>query len=165
MFQNTALHFLSNSEKMLKGINNNTSPFSMENLLSREKLSPESLDLNERTSEDHNRISLEAFKMSHERQRLLQEKKSATIPLEITRADGESDRLTPNEKNDLFSKFNNCFKSRICSNCGRFDCNLFQCRMNENVVIKDQKPVLKFSVSAILGNEHQQPKHVQAGKW
>lgn len=169
MFHNTALHFLNNPEKMLKSLNNNTSAFSMENLLSREKLSPENLEIiNDRNSADEiERSSLENFKLTHENLRLTaqHEKKVSLSPTENTRSESDVDRLSPSsqgDRNDLFLRFNNCFKNRICSSCGRLDCNFFQCRMNDNV-IKDNKPVLKFSVSAILGTEHQ-PKHIQTGK-
>ncbi|GJQ85889.1 hypothetical protein Trydic_g21745 [Trypoxylus dichotomus] len=163
MFHNTALHLLNNPEKMLKSLNNNTSAFSMENLLSREKLSPENLEIIDRNSEDIERSSLENFRLTQS------EKKQSLSPSETTRSEGENDRLSPAlspEKNDVFLRFNNCFKnSGICSSCGRLDCNFFQCRMNDTAVstVKDNKPVLKFSVSAILGTENQ-PKHIQNGK-
>lgn len=151
---------------MLKGLNNNTSAFSMENLLSREKLSPSNLD----NSDETDRSSLENFKLSHDHLKFGQhEKKPSLSPSDNARIDPDNDRLSPvltGDKNDLFLRFNNCFnKNAICSSCGRFDCNFFQCRMGESVVstVKDSKPVLKFSVSAILGTENQ-PKHIQNGK-
>lgn len=171
--QNTALHFLQNTEKMLKSLNNNTSPFSMENLLSREKLSPENLELNLDKSDGSD------SKYSHET-------KLSLSPIENVQENSDNERLSPppnttttitttanslnviNDKNDnVFFKFNNCFKNRICSNCGRLDCNYIQCRIqSDNCVVKDNKPVLKFSVSAILGNteHHQQSRNVQNGK-
>lgn len=160
--QNTALHFLQNTEKMLKSLNNNTSPFSMENLLSREKLSPENLELNLDKSDCGD------SKYSHET-------KLSLSPTENVQENSDNERLSPppnnnttsNDKNDnVFFKFNNCFKNRVCSNCGRLDCNFIQCRIqSDNCVVKDNKPVLKFSVSAILGNEHhQQNRNVQNGK-
>ncbi|KAK9753877.1 hypothetical protein QE152_g1552 [Popillia japonica] len=158
MFHNTTLHLLNNPEKMLRSLNNNTSAFSMENLLSREKLSPENLEIIDRNAEDIDRSSLENFRLNQS------DKKPSSSPSETTRSEGENDRLSPvisPEKNDLFLRFNNCFKnSGICSSCGRLDCNFFQCRMNDVNVVKDNKPVLKFSVSAILGTENQ-PKHIQ----
>lgn len=162
MFHNTTLHLLNNPEKMLRSLNNNTSAFSMENLLSREKLSPENLEIIDRNAEDIDRSSLENFRLNQS------DKKPSSSPSETTRSEGENDRLSPvisPEKNDLFLRFNNCFKnSGICSSCGRLDCNFFQCRMNDVNVVKDNKPVLKFSVSAILGTENQ-PKHIQNGKF
>lgn len=153
MFQNTALHFLQSTEKMLKSLNNNnTSPFSMENLLSREKLSPGNLEINLEKSEGNE------GKYSHE-------SKLSLSPTENTH-ESDNERLSPSEKNDVFLKFNNCFKNRICSNCGRLDCNFLQCRMQSDSCVKDSKPVLKFSVSAILGNEHhQQNRSIQNGKY
>lgn len=64
-----------------------------------------------------------------------------------------------------------CLKNRVCSSCGRVDCNnVLQC-CNSRVaggdgggIIKDSKPVLKFSVSAILGNEQPTSRNVQSGK-
>lgn len=63
-----------------------------------------------------------------------------------------------------------CLKNRVCSSCGRVDCNVLQC-CNSRVVggdgggiIKDSKPVLKFSVSAILGNEQPTSRNIQSGK-
>lgn len=73
-----------------------------------------------------------------------------------------------------------CLKNtRVCSNCGRMDCNNFLqcCNSNRMVmgsdgisgggsIIKDSKPVLKFSVSAILGNEQPTSRNViQNGKY
>ncbi|XP_008190706.2 homeobox protein DBX1 [Tribolium castaneum] len=78
---------------------------------------------------------------------------STPEPLEEDRK-SESERLTP-EKSDVFLRL----KNRICSNCGRLECNFFQCRITSD--IKDTKPVLKFSVSAILGDEHQQQRNNQ----
>lgn len=162
MFQNTTLHFFSNTEKMLKSINNNTSSFSMDNLLSREKLSPEI----DRSSDDDRQQLLESIRNSRQNFKFHQDAKLSASPTDNTRSEGESDRLTPTDKNEVFLRFNNCLKNRMCSNCGRFDCNYFQCRVQgENLTIKDTKPVLKFSVSAILGNDHQQQKtSIQNGK-
>lgn len=66
-----------------------------------------------------------------------------------------------------------CLKNRLCSNCGRMDCNNFlQCcnsRMTggggDGGILKDNKPVLKFSVSAILGNEQPTSRNVQNGEY
>lgn len=77
--------------------------------------------------------------------------------------EADNDRLSPMEKSDVLLRFNGCFKNRICSNCGRLDCNYLHCRMTSDSMIKDNKPVLKFSVSAILGNE-QPSRTVQNGK-
>lgn len=163
MFHNTALHFINNPEKMLKSFNNNnTSAFSMENLLSREKLSPENLEIER---EDSERNPMEKFPIQHD-------KKLSLSPSDNTRiSESENDRLSPAspaEKNDIFLRFNNCFKNAICSSCGRLECNFFQCRMSDggginSSVVKDNKPVLKFSVSAILGTENP-TKHIQNGK-
>lgn len=150
------LHLLQNTEKMLKSLNNNNaSPFSMENLLSREKLSPENLEILDKSDGSDS-------KYSHETKLSL----SPTENVQENISDNE--RLSPNtnDKNDVFFKFNNCFKNRLCSNCGRLDCNYLQCRIqSDNCIVKDNKPVLKFSVSAILGNEHQQNRNVQNGKF
>lgn len=147
MFHN-ALHFINTSEKMLKSLNNNTSPFSMENLLSREKLSPQTSELSEDTESN--------FKFPAD-----ERKPIGAEDADLPRLDVENDRLSPNDRNEMLARFNDCLKGRICSSCGRLDCNTFQCRM---VVEKDTKPVLKFSVSAILGTENQQSKHVPSGK-
>lgn len=123
-------------QKMLKGLNNNNaSPFSMENLLSRGKLSPENLDINDEDQEDNYKNKTEI------------NNKNCLSPSET-----ENDRLSPVERADLYFRFNG-FKNRICSNCGRMDCNFLHCRMNSGEIVKDNKPVLKFSVSAILGDE------------
>lgn len=143
MYQST-LHFLNtHREKMLKSINQQNS-FSMENLLSNGKISPENLD----TSKDS------------------EEYKASPQP----KIEDDDDRLSPMssgslqaEKNDVFLRFNSCLRSRICSNCGRLDCNFIHCRLSEG--IKDTKPVLKFSVSAILGDDKlQQRNHNINGK-
>lgn len=164
MFHNTTFHFLNSTEKMLKSLNNNTSPFSMENLLSREKLSPENLEVDR--SPESERSPLETYRNAKPVFKYCHEPKLSSSPTENTRSESESDRLSPSEKNEVFLRFNSCLKNRICSNCGRLDCNFLQCRMQgENLTLKDNKPVLKFSVSAILGNEHQQEsKNVQNGK-
>lgn len=125
---------------MLKSINNNQSPFSMDNLLSSAGISPEDKEEN--------------FKLH---QHMLKRSPSPTVQQE--KMDEEDDRLSPalsNEKTDMFLKFNNCLRSRMCSNCGRIDCNFLQCRLSDS--IKDTKPVLKFSVSAILGDEKLQQR-------
>lgn len=155
MFQNT-LHLINHREKMLKSFNNN-SPFSMENLLSTGKISPENLEINisDKSQEDEHGLKYS------------QDLKSSLSPAETTRSESENDRLSPNsEKNELFLRFNNCFKNRICSNCGRLECNFLQCRISSDSLIKDTKPILKFSVSAILGDEHhqQQRNSQQNGK-
>lgn len=68
-----------------------------------------------------------------------------------------------------------CLKNsnRVCSNCGRLDCNnVLQCCNSRGGggeggvgIIKDSKPVLKFSVSAILGNEQPTSRSVQSGEY
>lgn len=77
------------------------------------------------------------------------------------RSHSEAERLSPSQheaRNDVFFGFSGCFKNRICSNCGQIDCNLLHCRMqsvnSEINSVKDNKPLLKFSVSAILGTEN-----------
>ncbi|XP_017777667.1 PREDICTED: homeobox protein DBX1 [Nicrophorus vespilloides] len=163
MFQNTALHFLAHPEKMLKSlnhhhhhhhhhnnnsssiINNNASPFSMESLLSsREKLSPE---IGEKESDGE-------FKKSDNNS----ESDRTSPDRQIASSAGlqQQQQLMASSKDDVLARFNSCFKNRICSNCGRLDCNLIQCRLGTENIIKDTKPVLKFSVSAILGNEYHQ---------
>ncbi|XP_056637655.1 homeobox protein DBX1 [Diorhabda sublineata] len=138
MYQSTLQFLTSHREKMLKSINNNQNSFSMENLLSNGKLSPENLE----TSKDS-----EEFKNSHQ-----------------NKIEDDDDRLSPissgslqAEKNDVFLRFNSCLRNRLCSNCGRLDCNFIQCRLSEGV--KDSKPVLKFSVSAILGDDKTQQRN------
>lgn len=150
---------MAHREKMLKSFNNNTSAFSMENLLSHGKISPENLEINiEKPEEDHQ-------KFNHHHPEL----KSSLSPAETSRSEGENDRLSPVvDKSDIFLRFP-CFKNRVCSNCGRLECNFFQCRISSSD-IKDTKPVLKFSVSAILGDEHHRQQqrnnhhHQQNGK-
>lgn len=138
----SALQFVnSHREKMLKSINNNQSSFSMENLLSGAGMSPEEKE--------------ETFKLH---QHML--KRSPSPIAQPEKIDEEDDRLSPalsNDKNDMFLRFNNCLRSRMCSNCGRIDCNFLQCRVSDS--IKDTKPVLKFSVSAILGDEKLQQRN------
>lgn len=76
---------------------------------------------------------------------------------------------TDDESGDVLVR---CLKNRVCSNCGRVDCNNFLQCCNSRVaggdsgggIIKDSKPVLKFSVSAILGNEQPTSRNVQNGK-
>ncbi|KAF5301063.1 hypothetical protein FQA39_LY10882 [Lamprigera yunnana] len=131
---------LMSPERMLKSLNNSSS-FAMENLLAKMqhqphgKILPENLIINingkneEKSNEDNSKSSLS--------------------PNDASRCEGESDRLSPIDKNDYLS----CLKNRICSHCGRLDCNFLQCRMHSDNMIKDTKPVLKFSVSAILGND------------
>ncbi|XP_074041829.1 homeobox protein Dbx [Leptinotarsa decemlineata] len=151
MFQNT-LHFVNtHREKMLKGLNNNQSPFSMESLLSSGKMSPENLDL-----KDSKEDSEESYKSPH----LIKRSPSPSNG----KMEDDDDRLSPMssgsipvDRNDVFLRFNNCLRSRMCSNCGRLDCNFLHCRLSES--IKDSKPVLKFSVSAILGDEKLQQRN------
>nr|CAH7756232.1 unnamed protein product [Callosobruchus chinensis] len=126
---------------MLRSINNNQSPFSMDNLLSTGKISPENLDL--KRDEDLHHII-----------------KRSPSPVANARQEEEEDRLSPalaNDRNEMFLRFNSCLRNRICSNCGRLDCNFIHCRFGDS--IKDSKPVLKFSVSAILGDEKIQPRN------
>ncbi|XP_050316297.1 homeobox protein DBX1 [Anthonomus grandis grandis] len=148
MFQNT-MQFVTHRTKMLKSLNNNQNPFSMENLLSNGKISPISPEMDlecdptrpeDLTEQDYKRNSYSP----------------SSTKLEDDLSDHLEERMSPNERsnqNDFFSRFN-CIRSRICSNCGRLDCNFLQCRLtSESMIIKDSKPVLKFSVSAILGDE------------
>lgn len=140
MYQNgSALQFLHGTEKMLKSLSshNNASPFSMESLLAREKLSPDNLEKSEE-----------------------QELRRMSGP----ESDGEAEsgpqtvQQAAATATDVLLKLNSCFKSRICSGCGRLDCGYLQCRVQSDAhgYAKDSKPVLKFSVSAILGTEHHQ---------
>ncbi|KAL3271983.1 hypothetical protein HHI36_022452 [Cryptolaemus montrouzieri] len=105
---------------MLKSLNN-TSPFSMENLLSNGKISPENLD---EKNEDSERNSEESYKLSETLGYPIK-----CVSPEANRSEGESERCSPNEKNDVFL------------------------RLSSDELIKDNKPVLKFSVSAILGDD------------
>ncbi|CAH0549635.1 unnamed protein product [Brassicogethes aeneus] len=154
------LQFLHQREKMLKSINNNaTNAFSMESLLSSGKISPENLEIITDKTADNLEDGMED---SFEAKR---DVKTSMSPNENTRSENENDRLSPG-KNDVFLPFNNCFKDRICSNCGRYNCNFFSCRFSDSAhLIKESKPVLKFSVSAILGNEKkEQRSNSQTGK-
>lgn len=157
MYQNT-LQFFHHQERMLKSLNS-TSSFSMENLLSKMqqpngKLSPENLVINiNGKSSDETRTS-----------EIQDNSKSSLSPCEVNRGEIDNDRLSPIDKNETYINFNNCFKNRICSHCGRLDCNFLQCRMHsDNSIIKDSKPVLKFSVSAILGNDEPE-RNIRHGK-
>lgn len=160
MYQNT-LQFFHHQERMLKSLNNSSS-FSMENLLAKMqpngKISPENLviNINGKNGEETERNAEEHMRMIQENS------KSSLSPCEPNRGDVESDRLSPLEKTDYLN-FNNCLKNRICSHCGRLDCNFLQCRMHSENVIKDNKPVLKFSVSAILGNDEPE-RNIRSGK-
>ncbi|XP_060533731.1 H2.0-like homeobox protein [Cylas formicarius] len=144
MFQNT-FHFMTHRGKMLKTLNNNQNPFSMDNLLAGGKMSPEhlELDLGDQAKEDlvedgSKRDGYSPESPAHDEDGL----------------EDQLDRLSPAEKsNEFLNRFNTCLRNRICSNCGRLDCNFFQCRFGSDGLIKDNKPVLKFSVSAILGDE------------
>ncbi|KAG5881784.1 hypothetical protein JTB14_002959 [Gonioctena quinquepunctata] len=128
----------------------------MESLLSSGKISPENLDI-KGSKED----SEENYKLPH----LIKRSPSPSNG----KIEDDDDRLSPMspasipmERNDLFLRFNSCLRGRICSNCGRLDCNFLHCRLSEG--IKDSKPVLKFSVSAILGDEKLQQKNSNSGK-
>lgn len=146
MFHSTLQFVNSHREKMLKSINNNQNPFSMENLLSSAAMTPEDKE--------------DTFKIH---QHML--KRSPSPPVQHDKMDEEDDRLSPtlsNDRTDMFMKFNNCLRSRMCSNCGRIDCNFLHCRLSDS--IKDTKPVLKFSVSAILGDEKLQQRNT-SGKY
>ncbi|XP_072380378.1 uncharacterized protein Dbx [Diabrotica undecimpunctata] len=141
MYQSTLQYLNSHREKMLKSINNHHNSFSMENLLSNGKISPENLD----TSKDSEEFKTSPNPHQH-------------------KMEDEDDRLSPMssgslqaDKNDVFLRFNSCLRNRICSNCGRLDCNFLQCRLSDG--IKDSKPVLKFSVSAILGDDKLQQRN------
>ncbi|KAF5285188.1 hypothetical protein FQR65_LT13303 [Abscondita terminalis] len=123
----------------------------MENLLAKMhqqpngKISPENLIININGKNED-----EARAIDENNLRIVQENsKSSLSPCENNRVEGESDRLSPIDKTDYIT----CLKNRICSHCGRLDCNFLQCRMHSESIIKDNKPVLKFSVSAILGND------------
>lgn len=122
-------------------------------------MSPENLEIN---IPDKN---AEETEETYKTKNVYRDQKRSLSPSENTRSEGESDRLSPavEKNNDVFLRFNGCFKNRICSNCGRLDCNYLHCRMASDNIIKDNKPVLKFSVSAILGNE-QPSRNVQTGK-
>lgn len=154
---------------MLKSINNNQSPFSMDSLLSSGKISPEDLDSNKEDILE--RSSEENYKIHHHQQELLMKRSlSPGINESRGKVEDEEDRLSPipstnihNDRNDVFLRFNNCLRSRICSNCGRLDCNFLQCRLTSDS-LKDSKPVLKFSVSAILGDEKIQHRNSNSGK-
>ncbi|KAL1502539.1 hypothetical protein ABEB36_007667 [Hypothenemus hampei] len=141
MFHN--IHFLNHRSKMLKSLNNNQNPFSMDNLLSNGKISPEmDLECDSNRAED-----ADDFKRSYS--------PTGSAKQEDELSDHVEERLSPTGdrvQNDFLSRFNS-IRNRICSNCGRFDCNYLQCRLNSENMIKDNKPVLKFSVSAILGDE------------
>lgn len=132
MFPNISIHAQPNT--MLKSLNNNTSPFSMDNLLSKIPPSASSPD----------------------------EERENPSPNDVNRS-------SPIDRRELVLGFGGCFKSRMCSNCGNADCTSIQCRMelrsNDDGLkeLKDTKPVLKFSVSAILGTENQ-ARNVQNGK-
>lgn len=132
------LQFLHSPDRMLKSINNNSSsPFSMENLLAGAKLSPENLVLN------------------------LHQSRTKGSPQDC-KGDG---RMAQQEELDgadrLSLDFNTCLRGR-CSSCGRLDCNFVECRDRESMT-KDSKPVLKFSVSAILGDQ-EHGKNLHGGK-
>ncbi|XP_044763572.1 homeobox protein DBX1 [Coccinella septempunctata] len=137
MFQS----FISYREKMLKSLNNNASPFSMDSLLATGKMSPDNPD--DKNLDDSERNSEESYKMSE-----TSGYPTKCVSPENTRSEGEAE-----EKNDVFLKFGHCLKGRICSNCGRLDCSMLQCRLGTEDLMKDNKPVLKFSVSAILGDD------------
>lgn len=138
---------------MLKSLNNNASPFSMESLLGNGNRSPENAD---EKNEDSERNSEESYKMSE----------TMGYPMKcVSPEDGRSEGEVE-EKNDVFLKFGNCLKGRICSGCGRLDCNMLQCRLGTGDLIKDNKPVLKFSVSAILGDDRGHgARHEQNGEY
>lgn len=87
-----------------------------------------------------------------------------SFSMESLLADGDSKMTGEEEANDVLVR---CLKNRVCSSCGRVDCNLLQCcnRVGgSDGMIKDSKPVLKFSVSAILGNEQPTSRNIQNGK-
>ncbi|XP_025834872.1 homeobox protein DBX1-A [Agrilus planipennis] len=136
--------FLQTKDKMLKSLNNNSSPFLMENLLGHHgRLSPENLEIK---IEENAALELQktAEKLTQENLRFFQENyKMPSSPTDSNRSEGEIDRLSPNERKDKVLDFNNCFNN----------CNFFQCRLQSDQILKDSKPVLKFSVSAILGKD------------
>lgn len=141
MFQNT-LQLVAHRTKMLKSLNNNQNPFSMDNLLSNGKISPEiDLECDPNRVEDLTETDFKRNSYSPN-----------STKQEDELSDHNEERLSPTTQGDFFSRFN-CLRNRICSNCGRLDCNYLQCRLNSDSLIKDNKPVLKFSVSAILGDE------------
>ncbi|XP_030755135.1 homeobox protein DBX1 [Sitophilus oryzae] len=140
MFQNT-LHLVAHRTKMLKSLNNPQNPFSMDNLLAGNGKSSPEMDL-ERGDEmgDRGGYSPPSRYAKHE------------DDLSDQVSEG---RLSPGDRggaSDLLSRFS-CLRGRLCSNCGRLDCNYLQCRLTSESLIKETKPVLKFSVSAILGDE------------
>ncbi|KAF7277077.1 hypothetical protein GWI33_009470 [Rhynchophorus ferrugineus] len=147
MFQNS-LHLVAHRSKMLKSLNNPQNPFSMDNLLAGGKSSPE-IDL-ERQEELGDRGGYSPSFAKHE------------DDLSDHVSEGQ---LSPNDRSggDLLSRFS-CLRGRLCSNCGRLDCNYLHCRLNSENLIKETKPVLKFSVSAILGDEKRDGQKT-GGKW
>lgn len=164
MYPNISIHnqSLFSNQTMLKSLNNNTSPFSMENLLSKNgKSSPE---LTESDRQDAN--SNDGARSQHECDRLSPNDKPEGVrqsPNERNEhlRSSPSDKFDRIDRNDVFFGFSGCFKNRICSNCGQLDCNSLHCRINGvSESVKDAKPVLKFSVSAILGTENQARNNV-----
>ncbi|KAH1011477.1 hypothetical protein HUJ04_000839 [Dendroctonus ponderosae] len=143
MFQNT-LQFVTHRTKMLKSLNNNQNPFSMDNLLSNGKITPE-MDLECESNRAEDLTDSDYKRNSYSPNSPKQEDELS---------DHVEERLSPAERahNEFLSRFH-CIRNRICSNCGRLDCNYLQCRLNSETLMKDSKPVLKFSVSAILGDE------------
>lgn len=156
------LQFFHHQERMLKSLNS-ASSFSMENLLAKMqpngKISPENLviNINGNNLDDNGRTSEENLRLMQDNS------KSSMSPCDVNRVESENDRLSPLDKTETYINFNNCLKTRICSHCGRLDCNFLQCKMHSDTIIKDNKPVLKFSVSAILGNE-EPDRNTRSGK-
>lgn len=56
----------------------------------------------------------------------------------------DSSRGSPPQRRDVL---------RLCSACGSADCGALHCRLQHDDSLADAKPVLKFSVSAILGTD------------
>lgn len=146
MYPNITIHPPSHftNQTMLKSLNNNTSSFSMENLLSKIPLRNKGKSPSPEMPEVHTNAG-----------------EGETNSNDEVRSHSEAERLSPSQhdaRNDVFFGFSGCFKNRICSNCGQIDCNLLHCRMqsvnSEINSVKDNKPLLKFSVSAILGTEN-----------
>lgn len=113
--------------------------------------------------------------VAHEREKMLKGLNNNSFSMESLLAGGggggggvdtdNSESKATNEEDVIVR----CLKNRVCSNCGRMDCNLLQCcnrvlAGGGDGIIKDNKPVLKFSVSAILGNEQPTNRNVQNGE-
>lgn len=126
------LQFLHSSERMLKGFSNNSSS----------AFAMENLLASGKLTPENLVLNLHQSRV----------KASQECKGEPEELDG-SDRLSLD--------INTCLRGR-CSNCGRLDCNIAECRGRESLT-KDSKPVLKFSVSAILGDQ-EHGRNLHGGK-